>query len=169
MKDALQVLLVCLGCALSEGASADQDYPEPSYPPPGSVGDWNAISERFNDWKIVEFEYGGGRADGGSNSFQFRSSDGAEFEVLVVCSSWWTKTDWEERQQPIYLWFDNKAFRISRGDKTEKRLIEMLTDALTTLKGEARADPRYIGLLRETVKSRKIPAFDWPILDSNDE
>ncbi|MCF6312103.1 MAG: hypothetical protein L3J39_06605 [Verrucomicrobiales bacterium] len=163
MKFALLILMFCLGFNFCGTLEAEQKYPDPWLPRPEMIGDWDKISERFMKWEIADFEYGGGIADGGSKGFSFKTSDGAEFDVLVVCSAWWTKEDHEKKRQPIYLWFENKIYRVEKGDKTETRLLVMLKRAAKILKGEGRADPKYIERLYSVVESRSNPYAYFPI------
>ncbi len=156
------ILAFCLDCGFWDTLLADQKYPDPWLPLPRQVGSWSTITERFMKWKITEFEYGGGIADGGSLGFRFKTADGAAFDVLVVCSSWWTEQDWKRKHQPIYLWFQDKAYRIPKDGEAEKRLLVMLNQAAMKLKGVGRKHPRYIERLRDVVKSRALPDNDWP-------
>jgi hypothetical protein len=144
---------------------AEQEYPAPWLPRPDMVGDWDAVSERFKKWEIAEFEYGGGVADGGSLIFDFKATDGSEFEVLVACSAWWTKEDWEKKQQPIFLLSENKAFRISKGSESEKILLLKLRKAAASPKGMGRSRPIYIERLHELVESRDLRDHHWPFGD----
>ncbi len=162
MKPAFLALIFCLSNSFCGTLEAEQKYPDPWLPRPHQVGDWNTISERFMKWEITEFEYKGGIADGGSKGFWFKTSDGAEFYVLVVASSWWTKEDWKKKQQPIYLSFDNKDYRVSKGGETQTRLLAMLKRAAKNLKGDGDSHPRYIERLGEIVKSRAYRYQDWP-------
>jgi hypothetical protein len=144
MKPALLASVFWFGCSLGVAVSAEQVHPDPWLPRPNMVGDWETVSERFKNWEIAEFEYGGGVADGGSLIFAFKATDGSEFEVLVACSAWWTKEDWEEKQQPIFLLFENKAYRVSKGSESEKTLLLKLRQAASDLEGVGRSRPRYI-------------------------
>ncbi|MCB1079746.1 MAG: hypothetical protein KDM64_18155, partial [Verrucomicrobiae bacterium] len=144
---------------------AEQEYPKPGWPRPEMVGDWDTVSERFKKWEIAEFEYGGGVADGGSLIFEFKATDGSEFGVLVACSEWWTEEDWKKKQQPIFLLFEHKVYRVSKGGETERTLLQKLRQAASDLKGIGRRRPIYIGRLYDLVESRNLPEYDWPFGD----
>ena len=165
MKPALLASTFWFGCSVGIGVWAEQEYPEPGWPGPEMVGDWDTFNEQFKKWEIAEFEYGGGVADGGSLIFEFKATDGSEFEVLVACSSWWTKEDWKKKQQPIFLLFETKAYRISKGSESEERLLLMLNEAASELEGVGRKRTIYIERLHEIVKSRALHGPHWPMGD----
>ncbi len=166
MKTTLLASLFFLGYSFEVSVLAEEkEYPDPWLPPADMVGDWNTINERFMKWEIAEFEFGGGVADGGSLIINFKTADAAEFGVLVACSNWRTKEDWKEEQQPIFLIFENKAYSISRGGVFEKRLLLMLNQAASKLKGVGNTRPSYIERLHDTVKSRILIDEYWPFSD----
>lgn len=165
MKPALLAYAFWFGCSLGIPVWAEQKYPDPWLPRPEMVGDWGTLRERFKKWEIAEFEYGGGVADGGSLIFDFKATDGSEFEVLVACSAWWTREDWNKKQQPIFLLFEKKAYRVSKGSESEKALLLKLRQAASDLKGMGRKRPIYIGRLHDLVESRDLRNHYWPFGD----
>jgi hypothetical protein len=162
MKTALLALVYWLVFNFGGNILAKEEYPDPSLPRPDMVGNWDEISERMMKWEIVEFDYSGMVLDGGSLNFNFKTADGSEFDVLVACPAWWTKEDWKEKQQPIFLDFQNKSYRVSKGGESEKRLLLMLSQAASKLKGLGRKRPIYIKRLHDIVKSRARRDDYWP-------
>ena len=158
------VLFLSYSFAVSVFAE-DNEFPDPHFPLPERVGDWNTINERFMKWEIAEFEVGGEVADGGSLILNFKTADAAEFHIIVACSAWWTKEDRKEKQQPIFVSFENKDYRVSKGSEYEKRLLAMLNQAAWNLKGVGRKRPIYIQRLHDLVKSRTLRDDSWPFGD----
>lgn len=153
------------GTASVEKSSHPREYPAPSYPLPEQVGNWDIIRERLFEWEFVDFNYGGGIADGGSLGFDFKTSKGEEVMILVACASWWTEQDWERKRQPIFLSYKRKDYRVEEGTEIETRLIEILDHAASHLKGEGPRDPKYIARLRDLIQKRNFPNEIWPYDD----
>lgn len=135
----------------------------PFSPPPDWVNNWDNIREPFLKWKIAKFEFKGEAADGGSNVFQFQTTDGTEFQVVVACSLYWTKEDRAKKQQPIHLWTRGKHYLVEPGSEIEARLIAMIDRAAEDLRGDGRKHPKYLIRLSEEIKSRDTRLHEqWP-------
>ncbi|MEM7600213.1 MAG: hypothetical protein AAF357_02220, partial [Verrucomicrobiota bacterium] len=90
--------------------------------------------------------------------------DGTEFDLLVVTFTWWTKSDWERNNQPIYLWIDEKAYRVKPGEKNEERLIAILNRAARDLRGDGYRHPKYLIRLLDVIESRDNRLHSgWPL------
>ncbi len=165
MKPALLASLFWIGCSLGMEVCAEKEHPDPWLPEPGMVGDWDTVSERFKKWEIADFEDKGIILDGGSHGFAFKATDGSEFQILVASPAWWTQEDWNKKQQPIFLQFEGKSYRVTKGSEYEKALLLKLRQAATDLKGVGRRRPIYIGRLHDLVESRELRDNFWPLGD----
>ena len=158
MKITLLAALIWIGSSLVMMAQMT-----PFNPPPDWVNNWDNIRDQFLKWKIAKFEYKGEAADGGSKVFQFQTTDGTEFQVVVACSVYWTKEDLVKKQQPIHLWTAGKHYLVEPDSEIEDRLIAMMERAAEDLRGDGRKHPKYLTRLREEIKSRDTRLHEeWP-------
>lgn len=125
---------------------------------------WATIEKKgFNDWKIKQFVSWSGVADGGSLAFTFLTDRGVEFEILVANPNYWTDADKKAKCQVIYLIESERYYLLAPASEQEKHLLRILTDAISTLKGKDRVDPKYVTALIDQIKDRKPRDYGWPM------
>lgn len=139
---------------------------KPNLPPPNMKlkEPWATIEKKgFNDWKIRQFVNWSGVADGGSIAFEFMTNQGVEFDVLVANPAYWTDAEKKAKHQVIYLIESGRFYLLVPDSEQEKRLLRILKEAATSLKGEDRVSPKYINALIEQIKDRKPREYYWPM------
>lgn len=131
------------------------------------AGSWDQLHKvDFSKWIVASFD-SGSVADGGSIQFNFITTTGMEFGLLIANPHYWMKEVNNEKlrreRQFFYLIIgkeDQKFFKIGAATKEEEIVVGLLQKALVKAKARQNEDRASLALAISHLKSRKVfPAF----------
>ncbi len=138
---------------------------EPKLPPPEMdlKEEWTTLEKKnYSNWKIEEFVRWGSGADGGSIAFDFLTTNGIKFDVLVANPAYWTAEDKEKKRQVIYLIESGRFYLLKSGSEHEKHLLKMLKQIFQNLKDDGDISRPIMKALVDTIETRKTVTNEWP-------
>ena len=128
----------------------------------GRLGSWKELHDKgFCGWSVNFYAYKGGVADGGSYGFEFKTTKGSEFGILIANPEYWNDEELKNRSQVFYVLEGDvqkgrEFYKILIGSKEERDIIQMLSAALANKEIQRRDDSGMLKKLISHLKSRKI-------------